>query len=61
MTLKEIFNLIKGESGGSDDIIKQVEKETRDLKPIGLKPLPKKPKETYDKDGNLIIQSKIND
>lgn len=59
MSLTDLFkNLFKT----SDDIIKEIEEDTVDLKPLRkARLLEKKVKETYDKDGNLIIQSKIND
>lgn len=58
MSLTDLFkNLFKT----SDDIIKEIEEDTADLKPLRkARLLEKKVKETYDKDGNLIIQSKIN-
>lgn len=59
MELKEFF---KSFFGGSKHIMEEIEKETADLKPLNnKKKKPIEPKQSYDKDGNLIIQSKIND
>lgn len=55
-----INDLLKLFGFTADNIIKEVEKDTEDLKKVIKIKKIEDIEQSYDKDGNLIIQSKIN-